>query len=241
MNLTGLTEAVANEVARVRYAEGQFLGASDFRAEQLYHRLAMRRHQLGPHTWGIVTGFELVEETDGEFVDAFVQPGFAIDGYGRHVVSFARTPVDVGLFAFAAGGTALFEVWLAYDEDDTGRAANDLCDDGFATRTIESWRLVIEPLSTDGGVTIDGASAVIAAPGTDPRVMPVDRAVPHQEFPLERPVPTWMIRLGSLRWDASVQRFRPAGSASLVLGRTYAGAVAQHVLSPSDALPRRSS
>ena len=51
----------ANETTKVRYFERQFLGAADMQADQQYHRDAPRRHDLGPHTWGLIVGFELQE------------------------------------------------------------------------------------------------------------------------------------------------------------------------------------
>jgi hypothetical protein len=52
-------------------------------------------------------------------------------------------------------------------------------------------------------------------------------------MPGEPPVVPWLVRVGSLRWDAAVRRFRPAGSAELTAGRVYAGAIADHVLTPA--------
>ena len=51
MTVTGVGRP---EVARPTYAEGQFLSAADFVAEQEYHRRALERHETGQHTWGVV-------------------------------------------------------------------------------------------------------------------------------------------------------------------------------------------
>ena len=48
-------------IERSNYYEFQFLGAEDFKAQQNYHRDMRRRHNVGHHTWGIVTGLKLVE------------------------------------------------------------------------------------------------------------------------------------------------------------------------------------
>ena len=44
------------DIERLNYYEGEFLGATDFQAEQEYHRDMRRRHNVGQHTWGIVSG-----------------------------------------------------------------------------------------------------------------------------------------------------------------------------------------
>lgn len=80
----------------VRYATGRMLDASDFEAEQDYHLAARRRHQLGAHDWGIVEGLEL-EVLQGEGPTGRVvtlQPGFAVDGFGREIVVDAEQPVE---------------------------------------------------------------------------------------------------------------------------------------------------
>jgi len=76
------------DITRPNYYQGQFLGAQDFNDELAYHRDMRRRHNLGPHTWGIVVGLELVEKPkeSGTGVDVFLQPGMAVDGYGREII-----------------------------------------------------------------------------------------------------------------------------------------------------------
>ena len=89
-------------IERPQYTQGQTLGAADFRAEQLYHRNASRRHLLGPHTWGIVVGMELVEAPnpiDATVVDVIVRPGLASDGYGRELMVDAALRLDPGAFS----------------------------------------------------------------------------------------------------------------------------------------------
>jgi hypothetical protein len=237
MSLDLAGELVANEVARVRYTEGQFLGASDFRADQAYHRLATRRHHIGNHTWGIVVGFELTETpdaADAQFVDPILTAGFAIDGYGRQIVSFASVLVDPILFD-PFTGDAHHEVWIAFTEEQTGELASTLvCDEGEPTRTVESFRIVVDPVVSDATVTIDGVPAAVPPVPAGKVEMPLDRSVPYQEMPGEPPVVPWLVRVGALRWDAAVRRFRPAGSAELVSGRVYAGVVADHALAPAE-------
>lgn len=228
------------DVERPRYGEGQFLSAADFRAEQDYHRRALARHQLGGHTWGIVVGLELIESpdpVDGSLVDVHLTPGLAIDGYGRQVVSFGRVALDPGLFdAFTTD--AHRTVWIEFDEV-TARPAPDGyedCSPGRFTRTVETFRLVVDPVSTRADVVVEGLlAAPPPAPAGTPEI-PADTSVPYQEPPVEPPLVRWLVRLGTVRWDGGARRFRPAAPGRLAEQRRYVGAVAADVLAPADTL-----
>ena len=237
--MTAMQDLVT-DVDRVRYTEGQFLGAADFQDEQDYHRRALGRHEIGGHTWGIVVGLELVENADpadAQFVDPVLSPGLAVDGYGRQIVSFGTLPIDSALFdAFTTDGHRT--VWIEYDET-TSRPAGDGfadCRDGEATRTVETFKIVIDPPVTASAVIVDGVPAAPPqAPSGTPEI-PADMSVPYQELPVEPPLNRWLVRLGSLHWDGTVGRFRPAAAGRLSQQRTYVGAVAASVLSPAGTL-----
>ena len=66
-------------VALVHYRERQRLLTADFVTEQDYRLGLAGRHHLGPHRWGVVRGLALVRDVDGWILE----PGLAIDGYGR--------------------------------------------------------------------------------------------------------------------------------------------------------------
>jgi hypothetical protein len=231
---------LVTDVDRVRYTEGQFLGAADFQDEQDYHRRALGRHETGGHTWGIVVGLELVENADpadSQFVDPVLSPGLAVDGCGRQIVSFGTVSIDSALFeAFTTDGHRT--VWIEYDET-TSRPASDGfadCRDGEATRTVETFKIVIDPPVTANTVIVDGVPAAPPpAPSGTPEI-PADTSVPYQELPVEPPLNRWLVRLGSLHWDGTVGRFRPAAAGRLSEQRTYVGTVAASVLSPADTL-----
>src|SRR5580698_6941999 len=95
------------DIERLNYYEGEFLGAADFEAEQEYHREMRRRHNVGQHTWGIVSGFDLVQIPNGAVdpngglpeVDIYVQPGMAVDGFGREIVGLNKMQLTPDLFA----------------------------------------------------------------------------------------------------------------------------------------------
>ena len=63
------------------------LRPQDFGDEQAYHIAMRRRHIIAHHLWGIVRGLELAVENA-----LFVQPGIAVDGYGRELILSARRP-----------------------------------------------------------------------------------------------------------------------------------------------------
>jgi hypothetical protein len=237
----------AQEIARVRYSEHQYLGAADFRSEQTYQVDADRRHVLAHHTWGIVVGLRLVETpvaSDPQVVDVVIQPGLAIDAFGRRLVALAPRRLDPADFAsFNVDGN--YEVWIAYDEDPArvlgpGWAE---CESGKPTRTVETWKVVVQPPPpVHDAIEVDGLDAVVEAPpppaGTPG--IPADQSVPYQELPHEPPGDRWPIRLGTVHWDAANYRFK--AGAPLDQGRRYAGAVADHLLSPTETLrlsPRR--
>ena len=89
-------------IERMNYFQFQQIGAEDFRIEQAYHRDARARHDLGPHSWGIVEGCRIVEtprEGDAGFVDLKLTPGLATDGFGRRIVLLEPVAVPPELFA----------------------------------------------------------------------------------------------------------------------------------------------
>jgi len=114
------------DIERLNYYEGEFLGALDFEAEQEYHREMRRRHNIGQHTWGIVSGLDLVQIPNGVTspsgnpeVDIYVQPGMAVDGFGREVVVVNKTQLTQDLFApyFDSNPAAPpkpMYVWISY-------------------------------------------------------------------------------------------------------------------------------
>jgi hypothetical protein len=239
--------AGADQITRVKYFDGEFLRAVDFSAEQTYERDARRRHVLAQHTWGIVTGFELVEvpitgETD--FFDVVLMPGMAIDGFGRELVSYHAIRLDPT--AFAAFTTVAYQtVWLSYSEDDSGAMPSNWadCQDSEATRTTEGWEIVVTPTPpTHDEITVDGVTADVApAPAATPTVTPViaaDESVPYQELPESSPGDRWLLRLGTVQWDGGEQQFRTAGT-RLMESREYVGAVAATLYTPSTTLDIR--
>ncbi|MBK9749010.1 MAG: hypothetical protein IPO91_19845 [Chloroflexi bacterium] len=77
------TGSTARRILRVRYRDHQTVRGANLRDDQAYHRAMHRRHLLTAHDWGIVTGLALVASGDDAVV---VQPGVAVDLYGRLIV-----------------------------------------------------------------------------------------------------------------------------------------------------------
>ncbi len=82
-----MTEAVV----RARFTEGQFLRAGDLTVEQTHREDTARRHLIGGHTWGVVTGLGLLPGRRTVTVTA----GVAVDGHGRMLVVTAPVQVAV--------------------------------------------------------------------------------------------------------------------------------------------------
>ncbi len=229
----------AQDVERVRYHERQFLQADDFTAEQAYHRDMRRRHNLAHHTVGIVTGLELAQRQVGSAYEVWLLPGMAIDGYGREILVLAPYRLDGSLFDRFHTDRYL-SVWIGYEESDAELPPQgwQQCDTADAyRRTVETWRLVVEPGDVRDDVVVDGRVLpdTPAQPG-DP-VLPEDASVPYQELPDPSAYPLWLLRLGTVHWATT--DIGDTDPSRLNEERAYVGAVTAHVLAPGSALTVR--
>jgi len=242
---------VTGSAERLHYFPRMLLGSEAFTDEQVYHRTHRRRHNLGPHGIGIVTGLHLAElprEGEAGFVDLVVMPGLAIDLFGREILVLEPAPLDTALFA-SLGGVQNRPVWISYEEqalrDDM--AERRICEgtDSYS-RVRETFRLFGGP-QDDGfhdleaaevfvaGATIAGPSAAGVVP-PDLQI-PADGGVAVQEFEAPGEQRRWMLQLGSVLWDSTQGRFAAAaGPEVLAEGRIYAGFVGAALRSESGAL-----
>lgn len=237
--------AMSEEIERVNYYQLEYLGAEDFKAEQAYHRDMRRRHNVAHHLIGIVTGLEILEvpKPSGTGYDVYVQPGFAIDGFGREIVVTAPHKLDATDFrSFKDPGT--HKVFIAYREQldtppDSGYASCD--EDDQNKRVREDFRIVIDPAPPPHPpIVVGGKNAVVKsdpASPTAPVVIPDDESVPYQDFPDDRQ--RWLVRLGSATWIPSTGIFDATPLTTLVDGRVYTGIVAENVVSPAAELMLR--
>jgi hypothetical protein len=234
-------------IERLNYFQRQYLGAEDFKAQQAYHRDMRRRHNLGQHTWGIDVGLELVEQPrdGGDGVDTYVQPGMAVDGFGREIFVLRPHRLEPELFdAFI--NKQHREVWIAYDEQRARRprAGYELCDvaDQFG-RVQETFRIVVEPgQPTHDPIVIAGKDVDLPPlPNQGGLTIPADASVPYQEFSDGENLPRWLVRLGSVNWDGTQHSFVPlptdeqAKKDELLVrgaGRRHIGNITAEVLAP---------
>jgi hypothetical protein len=257
--------AYDTDIERLNYYEGEFLGAVDFQAEQLYHRGMRRRHNLGQHTWGLVTGLDLAQAPNGgtsganTTVDVYLQPGMAVDAFGREIVVLGQAQlVESMLAAFYDPNTNAAPVpiyiWIAYRdtllEPSTDTCASSNTTDAYS-RVEETYTLTAtaaltppadSPAVIDGVQMTLGASTASSAPLPDPPpvTLLVDGSVPFQEFSTDESSLSWWIPLGRVLWDPHNEVFLqsnadPAMAAAYAAyGREYAGNVSATVYVPSD-------
>lgn len=85
-----------------RFAPGELLTARRLEAEQEAHRDALRRHRRLTHTPGVLAGLRVTGGggADAESVDPLVlQPGYAVDDFGREVLLAGPAPLGARLAA----------------------------------------------------------------------------------------------------------------------------------------------
>lgn len=208
-----------NSISRTHYFEGQFLRTQDFVDEQAYHVAMRRRHNISHHTWGIVSGLELVLE-EGNF---FVQPGLAVDGYGRELILPQKKPLSSS--AFIDKGSNELDVWLTYgltssDEAPSGYAG---CGNGNSNgASFYRWQ--------------ETANVLLAKPADSPdRRLPQDIALSDRDFnatrtPPDGPESSWPVFLGQIIKDPANQQEPLAVRSD---DRPYVGLVGESITAPS--------
>ncbi|HUD49015.1 MAG TPA: hypothetical protein VMR33_19445 [Candidatus Baltobacteraceae bacterium] len=150
------------DIERLNYYEGEYLGAVDFAAEQEYLRDMRRRHNIGQHTWGIVTGLDLVQVAASGAsgspapVDVYIQPGMAVDGFGREIVMFSETQLQTSLLAAYYNPSPQAQpqpiyVWIAYQQQFLQPSTDACTSQNTANpygRIQESFQLVVTTSAT---------------------------------------------------------------------------------------------
>jgi hypothetical protein len=208
-----------NGIARVHYFERQFLRTQDFVDEQSYHLAMRRRHNIAQHTWGIVHGLEVVAEEG----NLFVQPGMAIDGYGRELILQQRQALATA--AFVEKNSDVLDVWLLYD-----RLASDQAPQGYAGcgNGVDAafYRWQEQPQ-----LRLDLPDP--AFPNRrQPESVPIgDLTFPPARTPPDDPVQDWPVFLGQVRRDQT----NPTQPFIVDLtDRPYVGLVGESIVAPWD-------
>lgn len=242
-------------IERLRFYQRQYLGAEDFTEEQDYHRSMRRRHNVGPHAWGIVTGLELVEvvpEGGGVAVDVYVLPGMAVDGFGREILALAPAKVELALLQPFLNQAGVLELWIGYAEELAGRPrpGYELCDTaGQLGRMVETFRLAVEPRQpTHDSLVVAGHAVGVLDPANPPDPasdvserlgVVADESVPYQELPDDADGPRWLVRLGNLTWDGHQLVHDAAQPPLLNQDRRFVRIVAAQVMAPGERLTLR--
>lgn len=227
---------MATEVERLHYYERQFLGATDFNDEQNYHRDSLRRHLLGPHTWGIVTGLELTTAAaaSGTGVDVTIEYGLAVDAFGRTIALLDRVALAKDQFEALADQTSTqwVDVGLRYVEQTTGQPPpgfQTCATGGDEYRIVETYAVQV---NTPGQVGVVDNDVTVAGQSVDPANAVADYSIPYQELP-DDDTPRWIVPLGRVQWQPSADpTVAGAFLAADAQGRVYGGAVAGSLLAP---------
>lgn len=239
-----------NDISEQRpsFFEGEVLSAADLEQLVVYLRDQSARHLLGGHTWGIVAGLQLLEQTaPNGVVDVYLLPGYAVDGYGRAIV--VVNPLRLSTDLFKGQPTGPVQVWIHYDEGQTNGARPGFqvcCNGGDAfSRVAESYDIKVGNLSLakqQSGISVAGETVIDAR--TAPRLFndagPVicDASVPYQDLPLaDETKSRWLIPVGQVGWEAGAQgKFvtlvDPSNPTNVIYSRRlrrYAGVVAEDV------------
>ncbi len=170
---------------RVRYFAGQYLGSDDLSVEQAYHLAMRRRHNVAHHSWGIVSGLSIrfVEE-----LGRFVEPGMAVDIFGRELLLAEPYPID--LQVFDEFDTDSIDVWLLYGRRESAVESAAFCqssDEVEADREQEIAQVRIK--------TSDPADADRRSPAS---FGPLASFSP-EGVPPDDPALIWPVFLGSIR------------------------------------------
>ena len=144
------------------FQDGRILRTSDFADEQTYHLTEHRRHNRTNHVWGIASGLFPVR-LDGNLV---VEPGIAVDGYGRDVVLESVRSLD--LRGFDIRGVEAVDVWIVYARLRTPGTDDrlDLLSDAAEVELSDA--ADIDPRQPPGVTDADLVSAATRPPPDDP-------------------------------------------------------------------------
>jgi hypothetical protein len=203
--------------SRVHYFDKQFLRVNEFTDEQLYQLAARRRHNVTEHAWGIVSGLDLAQESDGGLV---VRPGVAIDGYGREVLLTDKKSLAPQTFDDL--GTDRLDAWIVYDRRDDANVPSGYgsCVPGAAGAAYRSDEVPQILLERSVGDVVDPRRP----PGVPTSVL--DAQIPQMS---DDPKDIWRVYLGRIiRLGAG--QYSVDGTQ-----RTYVGLVGETVDHPANA------
>ncbi|HWX36627.1 MAG TPA: hypothetical protein VNZ53_55590 [Steroidobacteraceae bacterium] len=208
----------SDTIARVNYFDRQFLRTQDFVDEQSYQIAMRRRHNIAHHRWGIVNGLQLVSEEQ----NLFVQPGMAIDVFGRELILEDRQLLPPT--AFQDKGSEILNAWLAYGTVSSDQAPKGYAGCGNGTgmsyyRVQEQPQLRLEP-----------PDPAFPDPRDPKGVLAGDISFDASRTPPDDPQRFWPVFLGKITRDLTNKQQPITIDPS---GRPYVGLVGGSVIAPS--------
>lgn len=234
---------------RPHFYEGQYLGANDFNNLQSYLNDKQRRHALGMHSWGIVGGLELTEQEVGSDTVVHLQPGYAIDGYGRSITVLTPYQISPDLFGSESNGPV--KIWLRIKEVSQAQnrtAFSACCEEDCFESIAETF--VIEVGEKDwlddrhAGVDVAGSHIIDPREITDDSGVVTsllcDGSISYQGFPDSDDRPYWYIPIGILKWNGSKLQVRTGDQ--LIKSRAFrrpAGLVGENLFASNGLLRLR--
>lgn len=232
---------ISDDIKRLNYYEGQFLRARDFQDEQAYIIEMRRRHLIANHLWGIVAGLEIKQDPFSKIWS--VQPGIAIDAFGREILVFDAEPLNMNTIADALSGEpkpATLKVWISYKTEKTTRpsAGYEKCgDEDEFIRVRETFSFVYNDDPVFDWNTKELAKQTVDNPEAWPTAF--------QDLPDDPKKARWPVYLGTITWDTDPEDASKDIITKVTLAdpeqydfksQRYAGIVAKKIEAPSNKL-----
>lgn len=128
-------------IKRLRFFKYFFTGASDWLAEQLYHRGRQQRHNKNMHGWGIASGLR-IQPTNPLSMSVVIPAGLAIDPNGEELLLENSQTLDL-TSAKPTSGIKTIYIALRYSEQETDEVFIDATGKNEATRVEEVTSVVL--------------------------------------------------------------------------------------------------
>lgn len=204
---------------RPTFFEGQYIGADDLDAIVDYLRVMVSRQNLGQHTWGVAIGLDIISQAVSDTaVEYFIQPGVAVDGFGRIIV--VSTPARIDAEKFVSIGSGNIDIWIRYEQSEfeAVRSGFQVCSAQDEYRRVnETFAIEVgskpsilnrhSSITVNESIVTDAREALVSVNPDAPLLC--DASIPHQQLPVDDENDFWLIPLGHVRWSAATSNFVP--------------------------------